>query len=177
MNFYIGNQFLAMAFCGNGSSFSPVWVDKGFTHCFTETVASSILFGIGVVFGCIELIFYKRYSTVVENRFLLCSCLFICQIFLSCILVLEPILNILFHYFWLNPGIVAPYQILSAVFSSLAWLLSIVLIFVERHKILPTIPTRGHGLVLLLFWMMAFFVENMAFISWLSPNWWWQNRK
>uniref|UniRef100_A0A8C8I5L0 ATP-binding cassette sub-family B member 6 n=1 Tax=Oncorhynchus tshawytscha TaxID=74940 RepID=A0A8C8I5L0_ONCTS len=33
--------------------------------------------------------------------------------------------------------------------------------------------TRGHSTVLLLFWAVAFSAENLAFVSWASPYWWW----
>lgn len=166
-----------MEFCGNGTAFTPVWKDKGLNHCFTDTISSSVLFVIGMVFGSIELMYYKRYSNRVEQMFLHCSCLFVVQLTLEGIMVCESVANVLIHSFWLNPGVIVPYRILSSVFLSLAWLFSIFLIFVERHRMLPTIPTRGHGLVLVLFWMIAFAFENVAFISWQSPQWWWQNRE
>lgn len=28
-------------------------------------------------------------------------------------------------------------------------------------------------MVLLLFWALAFSAENLAFVSWYSPHWWW----
>uniref|UniRef100_A0A672H297 ATP-binding cassette, sub-family B (MDR/TAP), member 6a n=1 Tax=Salarias fasciatus TaxID=181472 RepID=A0A672H297_SALFA len=33
--------------------------------------------------------------------------------------------------------------------------------------------TRGHSAALLLFWALAFSAENLAFVSWYSPRWWW----
>uniref|UniRef100_A0ACB8G215 ATP-binding cassette sub- B member 6, mitochondrial n=1 Tax=Sphaerodactylus townsendi TaxID=933632 RepID=A0ACB8G215_9SAUR len=32
---------------------------------------------------------------------------------------------------------------------------------------------RGHGAILLFFWALAFAAENLAFVSWNSPLWWW----
>jgi hypothetical protein len=41
---------------GGGMS---VWVDRGFTLCFYDTLTTSILFGFIFVFGSIQYIFYK----------------------------------------------------------------------------------------------------------------------
>jgi Mitochondrial ABC-transporter N-terminal five TM region len=52
-----------------------------------------------------------------------------------------------------------------------------ILLYLESNYMLPSIPTRGHGMVLLAFVTAAFVVENLAFISWFSPLWWWTVRK
>ncbi|XP_076095202.1 ATP-binding cassette sub-family B member 6-like isoform X2 [Mytilus galloprovincialis] len=55
----------------------------------------------------------------------------------------------------------------------LAWSGSIRLLFLERNKALPTIPTRGHGLVLLMLWTLALIKEHLPLISWWSNRYWW----
>ena len=42
---------------------------------------------------------------------------------------------------------------------------------------LPSIPTRGHGLVLLILVTISFVFETLALLSWFSPLWWWTVRK
>lgn len=37
---------------------------------------------------------------------------------------------------------------------------------------LPSVPTRGHGLVLLLFWTLAFIGENLTFVNLKQDDWW-----
>ncbi|XP_063421541.1 ATP-binding cassette sub-family B member 6-like isoform X2 [Mytilus trossulus] len=55
----------------------------------------------------------------------------------------------------------------------LAWSGSVRLLFLERNKALPTIPTRGHGLVLLMLWSLALIKEHLPLISWWSNRYWW----
>lgn len=42
----------------------------------------------------------------------------------------------------------------------------------ERYYLLPSVPTRGHGLVLLIFWSLVFIVENLSFINMRHEDWW-----
>lgn len=50
--------------------------------------------------------------------------------------------------------------------------LSAKLILMERNSLLPSIPARGHGLVLLIFWILVFFSENVVFITIKNKDWW-----
>jgi hypothetical protein len=68
-------------------------------------------------------------------------------------------------------------DITEACLVTSSWLVVGALVYIESNFMLPTIPTRGHGLVLLAFATVAFIIENVAFISWFSPQWWWTVRK
>lgn len=164
-------------FCGNGSTLSQPWVDHGFAHCFLETCASSIIFGWMLLAGGFEIAIYRKYSTPMDAYFKPKSCLYKVQILAPLLIVLQNIVRIALEATVINDGKVHPYQIMGTVFYCAAWLLSLVVIRLERHRMLPSIPTQGHGLVLLIFWTLAFVGENLAFVSWFSPQWWWQNRR
>ena len=43
---------------------------------------------------------------------------------------------------------------------------------VERWYQLPTSPSHGHGVVLLLTWTGCFVAENLAFLSMDNQQWW-----
>ena len=43
---------------------------------------------------------------------------------------------------------------------------------VERCYQLPTSPSNGHGIVLLMTWFGAFMAENLAFLSMDTKKWW-----
>uniref|UniRef100_A0A8C3A141 ATP-binding cassette sub-family B member 6 n=1 Tax=Cyclopterus lumpus TaxID=8103 RepID=A0A8C3A141_CYCLU len=62
---------------------------------------------------------------------------------------------------------------LYGCFSALGWAWAIALLRVERRRALLMDRTRGHSAALLLFWAVAFSAENLAFVSWYSPHWWW----
>lgn len=65
------------------------------------------------------------------------------------------------------------YQVLVACTLIAAYAVSLWLLAIERRSMLPSIPTRGQGVVLLLFWGLLFIRENLMFISWSSNAWWW----
>jgi hypothetical protein len=66
------------------------------------------------------------------------------------------------------------YQVLTMLTLVTAYIVSLRLVFLERNNALPSIPTRGHGLLLLVFWALALVRENIAFVSWWSKDWWWR---
>lgn len=68
-------------------------------------------------------------------------------------------------------------DILEAGCGTLPWVIAVVLIYLECHWMLPSIPTRGHGLVLLLLVTISLVFETLALLSWFSPLWWWTVRK
>lgn len=49
----------------------------------------------------------------------------------------------------------------------------------ERHYQLPSVPTQGHGFVLLIFFTLNFIAQNVALVNINSKDWWFnlQNRK
>lgn len=49
---------------------------------------------------------------------------------------------------------------------------SVFILRAERHKLLPSVPPNGHGLVLLGFWTLAFVGENFVIINIGKPEWW-----
>lgn len=64
------------------------------------------------------------------------------------------------------------FQILSLSLICLSFLFSIYLIIKERYYLLPSVPTRGHGLVLLVFWTLVFISENLTFVNLKKDDWW-----
>jgi len=68
-------------------------------------------------------------------------------------------------------------DILEVGSSTITWVLAAVLVRLECHWMLPSIPTRGHGLVLLILVTVSFVFETLALLSWFSPLWWWTIRK
>ena len=155
---------------------SDAWFDQGLAPCFVETLSASVLFGIMAVFGGIEYVIYRRYATLLDSMLRPTSFLYVLQMALTIAMALEAVLRVSLQATVIEPLEVYPYQILVACFTAAAWLMSAMVISLERRKMLPSVPTRGHGLVLLLFVMLAFAAENVAFLSWFSPLWWWTDR-
>lgn len=63
-------------------------------------------------------------------------------------------------------------QILAVGLTVTAFLFSICLIVKERYYLLPTVPSRGHGVVLLVFWTLIFINENLSFVNMRHEDWW-----
>nr|CAD7263898.1 unnamed protein product [Timema shepardi] len=63
-------------------------------------------------------------------------------------------------------------MIMSMLYALAVFPFSILLIIVERHYLLPSVPTRGHGLLLLLFWALLITTENLAFLNLRKEDWW-----
>ncbi len=165
------------SFCGNGTHIWEAWRDHGLTHCFLDTVTSSILFGFIFLFGGAQILIYWKYSTVLERRWLPKSCLYQLQILLCILMSVESVVHFSLRATVIGAKTVYVYNIMSMCMMTVAWPLSVSVICLERKRLLPSIPTRGHGLVLLIFWSLAFITENLAFLSWFSDDWWWHNRE
>lgn len=55
-----------ISYCDHQSNFSALWINNGISHCFLTTLTSSVLGGIALLFGGIEIYFYRRYATRLE---------------------------------------------------------------------------------------------------------------
>lgn len=53
----------------------------------------------------------------------------------------------------------------------------ICLIRKERYYQLPSLPTRGHGLILLLFWTLTLINEALAIVNLGHEDWWFHLKK
>lgn len=64
------------------------------------------------------------------------------------------------------------FQILYTALMIFAYLFAICLVVKERHNQLPSVPTRGHGIILLLFFTLTFIAQNVALVNINSKDWW-----
>ncbi|XP_022219589.1 ATP-binding cassette sub-family B member 6, mitochondrial [Drosophila obscura] len=162
-----------MLYCPPNVTLSEVWTNHGISHCFMDTVGPSVYGGFLLLFGCIQLLMYRKYATrITDPTQISKSRLYALQLFL---LFLLPVLAVM--RFFLNARIytdsaVYGYMIYSTAVVCFAYPFCICLILKERFYQLPSVPTRGHGLILLLFWTLAFINESLAFINLRHEDWW-----
>ncbi|XP_034664606.1 ATP-binding cassette sub-family B member 6, mitochondrial [Drosophila subobscura] len=162
-----------MLYCPPNVTLSEVWTNHGISHCFMDTVGPSVYGGFILLFGCIQLLMYRKYATrITDPTQISKSRLYALQLFL---LLLLPVLAVM--RFFLNARIytdsaVYGYMIYSTAVVCFAYPFSICLTLKERFYQLPSVPTRGHGLILLLFWTLAFINESLAFINLRHEDWW-----
>ncbi|XP_056319073.1 ATP-binding cassette sub-family B member 6 isoform X2 [Danio aesculapii] len=159
------------SYCEAGISMQQVWVEGGLTLCFYFTLVPSVLLTLLFLFGTLLCIWYSRYGTDMEPKFVPRSGLYRLQVGLSVLLVLQALGWMVFRLSWNAelPG----YVVLYGCLSMLGWMWAVVLLRLERRKVLVQDRTRGHSTVLLLYWAVAFAADNLAFVSWMSTQWWW----
>ena len=56
-----------MRFCPPNITLSDIWINHGVSTCFLETVTSSIVASFILIFGIVELVFYRKYGTRIDN--------------------------------------------------------------------------------------------------------------
>ncbi|XP_052096189.1 ATP-binding cassette sub-family B member 6-like [Mytilus californianus] len=162
-----------MKYCGDQLNITDIWIDEGINQCFLDTVTSGLLFVFMLIFGCLQCSMFRKYSTPIDTNTKKGTLGFTFQVLFSLILATEPVIHAVLQDTAIFPQKVYGYQILTMIALFLAWCGSIRLLFLERNKALPTIPTRGHGLVLLMLWTLALIKEHLPLISWWSNRYWW----
>lgn len=81
-----------IAYCPPNITLSIIWTHHGISHCFMDTVSTSVIAAFILIFGTIQLWMYRRYATLIEDHNQISvSKLYNFQIFL---LVFVPILAI-----------------------------------------------------------------------------------
>ncbi|XP_067843068.1 ATP-binding cassette sub-family B member 6 isoform X2 [Heptranchias perlo] len=158
-------------YCEGNASLSEVWIQQGLFPCFYFTLVPTVLLSISFLLGALQCVCYNMYGTTMEPKYVPRSRLFLLQLFLSVILLLQFGTYILWQSFGL--GTVYGYTIIYSCLSVVGWVCTIFLLNLERTRVLVRDRTRGHSTILLLFWALAFAAENLAFVSWKSPLWWW----
>ncbi|XP_037618336.1 ATP-binding cassette, sub-family B (MDR/TAP), member 6a isoform X1 [Sebastes umbrosus] len=159
------------SYCEANASISHTWVDQGISPCFYFTLVPTILLTIAFFLGTIHCIFYQKYGTEMEPKFIPRSRLYGFQLAMSVLLLIQFLGGMVWRA--ASGGELPGYVVLYGCFSALGWAWSIALLRVERRRALLMDRTRGHSAALLLFWAVAFSAENLAFVSWYSPHWWW----
>uniref|UniRef100_A0A8C1XGP7 ATP-binding cassette sub-family B member 6 n=1 Tax=Cyprinus carpio TaxID=7962 RepID=A0A8C1XGP7_CYPCA len=159
------------SYCEAGVSVQQVWVEGGLTLCFYFTLVPSVLLTLSFLFGTFLCICYGRYGTAMEPKFIPHSRLYRLQVGLSVLLVLQALGWTVFRI--ARSGELPGYVVVCGCLSMLGWIWAVALLRLERRRVLVRDRTRGHSAVLLLYWAVAFAAENLAFVSWMSPQWWW----
>lgn len=79
-------------YCPDNITLSDIWINHGLSHCFADTVSSTVIAGFMLIFGTFQLLMYRKYATPVDDPTQISvSKLYYFQIFL---LLFVPILSI-----------------------------------------------------------------------------------
>lgn len=99
-----------MEFCPPNVTFTDIWVNHGISHCFMDTVSSSVIAGFLLIFGSIQLIMYKKYATQIDEH-IEKSKLYNFQIFLLCFVPLLAIVRFMLQATVYNESTIFGYMV------------------------------------------------------------------
>ncbi|XP_053609540.1 ATP-binding cassette sub-family B member 6 [Plodia interpunctella] len=160
-----------MEYCPPNVTLWEVWVDHGISQCFMETISAILIGGFLLGFGTIQIVMYKRYATEVTD--VRPSCLFGVQLFFTLFVPILAVVRFILQAFVFKGGHIYGYMIVALIVTLLVFPVSAYLAILERRFLLPSVPPRGHGFVLLIFWAMIFVSENLSFLNLNKDGWWW----
>ncbi|CAB1328058.1 unnamed protein product [Coregonus sp. 'balchen'] len=162
------------SYCEASASISEAWLEGGISPCFYFTLVPTVLLTLSFFFGTFHCVCYRRYGTEMEPKFIPRSRLYGLQLAVSLLLLLQFLGGLVWRATGGGGvGELPGYVVLYGCLSMLGWVWAVALLRLERRRVLVRDRTRGHSTVLLLFWAVAFSAENLAFVSWASPYWWW----
>lgn len=161
-----------MQFCPNNISLWNAWINHGTSQCFMDTISSSVMAGFILLCGTVQLIIYRKHATEIDGYIPPPSKLYRFQSFLLILYPLLAIVRFILQGFVYDDHEVYGFMILSVCLTIFGYIFSLVLVIKERHFMLPSLPTRGHGLPLLLFWTLGFITQNLTFVNLKHADWW-----
>ncbi|XP_031848524.1 ABC transporter ATP-binding protein/permease Hmt-1 [Nomia melanderi] len=161
-----------LTYCPPNITFTEIWVEHGMSKCFMDTVSISIISLYLLIFGTIQLWMYQKYGTETPASLLPKNKLYILQKVLLYFIPILSVVRILFQGTLLDDKRVYGYMILTTALTVIVYPYSVYILKIERHKLLPSVPPHGHGLVLLGFWTLAFVAENLVFVNIEKLEWW-----
>lgn len=163
-------------FCENNASIFHAWEDHGFTHCFMDSVSAIVLFILSVILGTAEIVMYWRYGTRVASELRRTTKLYILQLTFLYILVIMPFIEIVVCLTAVKAEIYG-HQWLRCAIEFITWIYVILLIYWERNYDLPSPPSLGHGFIVLSITAAYFVFQNLSYISFNSPQWYFAELK
>lgn len=161
-----------MTYCPLNTTFTEIWVEHGVSKCFMDTISTVVISLYLLIFGTIQLWMYRKYGTETGAASLSKNKLYVMQKVLLYFVPILSVTRIILQATVLDDKKVYGYMILTTVLTVIVYPYSVYILRVERHKLLPSVPSRGHGLVLLGFWTLAFAAENLVYINIDKLEWW-----
>ncbi|XP_058449573.1 ATP-binding cassette sub-family B member 6 [Malaya genurostris] len=154
-----------LQFCPTNVSMSIIWYNHGISQCFLDTVSAATIGSFLLIFGSIQLIMYRRYATEINPAQISRSKMYNFQLFLLVLLPLLAVMRFILEGFVFEDAQVYGFMIFSVCVMLFVYPYSIILLVKERYYLLPSVPTHGHGLVLLIFWTLLFIAQNVLFVN------------
>ncbi|XP_054008432.1 ATP-binding cassette sub-family B member 6 [Hylaeus anthracinus] len=161
-----------MTYCPPNITFNEIWMEHGMSKCFMDTISSAVISLYLFIFGTMQLWIYRKHGTELAATLVPKSKLYVLQKILLYFVPILSIVRIILQATVLNDKKIYGYMIVTTILTVIVYPFSVYILRVERHKLLPSVPPRGHGLVLLGFWTLAFAAENFVFVNIGKLEWW-----
>ena len=125
----VSKVIIKMRYCPPNITIHDIWIHHGVSTCFLETVTSSIVGLFILIFGIIQLVFYRRFATRIEH--LPFNKLYSLQVFSHMFLILIAGLDILLRKTLFQREVYG-FEILYVCASFVTWPMVLVVLIVER---------------------------------------------
>ncbi|XP_006890304.1 PREDICTED: ATP-binding cassette sub-family B member 6, mitochondrial [Elephantulus edwardii] len=170
------------SYCEAEGPVGPAWTQNGLSPCFFFTLVPSVLMALGtlalmVAFPC------KRRETPAGPDALSWGAgpnvaPYGLQLLLATLQVVLPLARLADRVATARGTPLPGYLLLAYILETLASVCGLWLLTVERRqarqRLAMGVWTKlRHSPGLLLLWTVAFAAENLALVSWNSPQWWW----
>ncbi|KAH9496235.1 ATP-binding cassette sub- B member 6, mitochondrial [Bulinus truncatus] len=162
-----------MQFCPNNTEWSLVWRHSGFNRCFFESSTSIILTTFILLGGLIQFYVYHKLAIATDYNSTPRAWTHLIKIICTVLLMVEALLHLILSDVYLTNKTLLGYQVLVACTLISSYVMSLLLLTMEKSSMLPSLASKGQGLILMIFWGLLFVRENLMFVSWGSPEWWW----
>uniref|UniRef100_A0A8C5LDC9 ATP-binding cassette sub-family B member 6 n=1 Tax=Jaculus jaculus TaxID=51337 RepID=A0A8C5LDC9_JACJA len=172
-------------YCEAEGPVGPAWVQNGLSPCFFFTLVPSILMIVGAQALVVTLL-CKRGERPAGTEELTWGAgprvaPYALQLFLAILRVALPLAGLAGRMGTARGSPLPGYLLLGFVLESLASACALWLLVVERSQARQSLAMgvwikSRHSLGLLLLWTVAFAAENLALVSWHSPQWWWRRK-
>lgn len=107
-----------MLYCPPNITLAQIWVNHGISHCFMDTISTSITGGFLLFFGTIQLLIYRKYATRIEDLSQISnSRLYKLQIFLLCFVPLLCLTRFILLGFVYKDATIYGYMVIILLFS------------------------------------------------------------
>uniref|UniRef100_A0A8C8XWV6 ATP-binding cassette sub-family B member 6 n=1 Tax=Panthera leo TaxID=9689 RepID=A0A8C8XWV6_PANLE len=169
-------------YCEAEGPVGPAWEKGGLSPCFFFTVVPSILMALGAL-ALVLALTCKRREWPAGSRELSWSAgplvlPYGLQLLLATLQVALPLATLVGRVGTTGGAPLPGYLLLASIFGTLASACGLGLLVVERNQAWQRLAMGiwiefRHSLGLLLLWTVAFAAENLALVSWNSPQWWW----
>ncbi|XP_071072216.1 ATP-binding cassette sub-family B member 6 isoform X1 [Dasypus novemcinctus] len=170
------------SYCEAEGPVGPAWKQDGLSPCFFFTLVPSVLTALGALALVLALPCKRRERPAGADALTWGTgphaVFYRLQLLLTILQVALPLAGLAGRV-GAAPGAPLPgYLLLASILGTLASTCGLWLLGVERSQARQRLAVGiwikpRHSWGLLLFWTVAFAAENLALVSWNSPQWWW----